>query len=90
MNSSYPLTYVSRGHQSNGREQFEPPRQSDTNRNWDMLKQYFSSLDAVLDELKPIVEKIAIQNTIIVMVCNVSTRILARFGTYLRSGTSPR
>ena len=42
-----------------------------------MLRQYFNALDAVLDELKPIVEKIAIQNTIIVMVCNVSTRTVA-------------
>lgn len=72
LDSSYNLTYVSRGHQSNGREQFEPPKQIDTNRNWDMLRQYLDSIDSVLEELKPIVDKIAIQNTIIVMVCNVS------------------
>ena len=75
MDSSYPLTYVSRGHQSNGREQFEPPKQIDTNRNWDMLKQDFNSIDSVLEELKPVVDKIAIRNTIIVMVCNASIHI---------------
>lgn len=66
---------MSRGHQSNGREQFEPPKQIDTNRNWDMLRQYLDSIDSVLEELKPIVDKIAIQNTIIVMVCNVSIHL---------------
>jgi hypothetical protein len=59
------LEPVSRGHQSNGREQFLPPKVIDTRRNWDMLRTYLNSIDDVLDELKPIVQKIAIKNTVI-------------------------
>jgi hypothetical protein len=65
LNSKYPLEPVSRGHQSNGREQFMPPKAVDTRRNWDMLRTYLNSVDDVLDELKPMVQKIATKNTVI-------------------------
>ena len=64
LDRNYPLTYVSRGHQSNGREQFMPPKEVDTRRNWDMLRNYLSSIDVVLNELKPIIEKISVKNTV--------------------------
>ena len=35
-----------------------------------MLSRYFDTVDEVLAELKPKLESIAIQNTVIVMVCN--------------------
>lgn len=78
--------YVSRGHQSNGREQFLPPKEIDTNRNWDMLKQYLNSLDDVLAELKPIVNKISVKNTVIVMVCNFGqSELLLNFACSTRA-----
>ncbi|CAB9500246.1 Nucleotide-diphospho-sugar transferase [Seminavis robusta] len=70
LNSKYPLEPVSRGHQSNGIEQFLPPKASDTQKNWDMLRTYLASIDDVLKELRPIVDKISIKNTVVVMVCN--------------------
>jgi len=66
---------VSRGHQSNGREQFLPPKEVDTYRHWDMLRQYLNSLDDVLEELKPIVKKITVENTVVVMVCNCTCQL---------------
>jgi len=83
LDSKLPLISVSRGHQSNGREQFEPPKTKDTNRHWDMLRQYLSSIDDVLGELRPIVEKIAVKNTVIVMVVRLlSLSCLASIPTY--------
>jgi hypothetical protein len=42
-----------------------PPKVIDTRRNWDMLRTYLNSIDDVLAELKPMVQKIAIKNTVI-------------------------
>jgi hypothetical protein len=70
LDKTYPLQKVSRGHQSNGRDQFNPPSIQDTHKQWDMLRKYLDSIHDVLEDLRPIVEKIAVQNTIIVMVCN--------------------
>ena len=63
------LQLVSRGHQSNGMDQFEPPDLAKhTRQHWLMLERYFANVDDVLKELKPILQKIAIDNTVIVMV----------------------
>jgi hypothetical protein len=70
LDKTWPLQYVSRGHQSNGRDQNGPPSIQDTHKQWDMLRGYLDSIHDVLEDLRPIVEKIAVQNTIIVMVCN--------------------
>lgn len=61
---------VSRGRQSNNKDSFKPPELSDTQKHWSMLKNYLETLDDVVAELKPILEKIAVDNTVIVMVCN--------------------
>jgi len=48
-----------------------------------MLRQYLSSIDDVLGELRPIVEKIAVKNTVIVMVVRLlSLSCLASIPTY--------
>jgi len=70
LNGKEPLQLVSRGLAANGRHQFRPPAISDARKSWDMLKNYLESLDDVLNELKVILEKIVINNTVIVMVCN--------------------
>jgi len=65
------LQLVSRGLQSNGVDQFDPPDlKHDTRKHWHMLERYFANVDEVLAELEPILQKIAVQNTVIVMVCN--------------------
>jgi hypothetical protein len=51
-----------------------------------MLKNYLASIDDVLAELKPIVEAIAIENTIIVMVVNFGqSELLLNFACAARS-----
>ena len=70
LDSNLPLRLVSRGDAGNGRKSYKPPRQEDIRATFDMLKTYLSSLNDVLAELKPIAEKVAKDNTIIVMTCN--------------------
>jgi hypothetical protein len=65
------LQLVSRGHTDRGRDNFAPPELEDHTRpHWTMLARYFATVDEVLAELRPILERIARQNTVIVMVCN--------------------
>lgn len=66
----HPLQLVSRGHADKGKEEFKPPRPLDLKVHWDILKQFFDSADVVMAELKPILQKIARNNTVIVMVAN--------------------
>jgi hypothetical protein len=65
------LHLVGRGFQPNGIDAFKPPDfERHTKKAWDLLRTYLDSLDDVLAELKPIVDKVKKQNTVIVMVCN--------------------
>jgi len=67
----HELRMVPRGFQGNGIDAFKPPIfEKHTKRNWALLQTYLNSLDDVLAELKAIVDKIKINNTVIVMVCN--------------------
>jgi hypothetical protein len=61
---------VGRGQQDNGRIAFEPPTIDDLKEHWNMFKSYLSHLDVVLSELDALLKPIAIDNTVIVMVCN--------------------
>jgi hypothetical protein len=61
---------VSRGHKTNGRNEFDPPALIESRKHWKMLQQYFDSVDDVLAELRPILAKIAQHNTVVVMVVN--------------------
>ena len=64
------LQYVSRVPGENGKT-IERRNSYNTNK-WDkMLIDYLSNLERVLQELKPIAEKVAKNNTIVVMVCNL-------------------
>jgi hypothetical protein len=65
------LQLVSRGHTDRGRDNFAPPElEEHTRPHWTMLQRYFATVDDVLAELKPILQRIARRNTVIVMVCN--------------------
>lgn len=91
LDSKQPLTMVSRGQQHNGRDQFEPPSlKYHTRKHWDMLRQYLDNVDVVLDELEPILEQIAIDNTVIVMVCNYGqSQLLMNFICSAKSRNFP-
>lgn len=66
----YDLRLVPRGMQDNGFASFTPPKPRHTQNSWELLKEYMSAFDDVIAELKPIAEKIAKDNTIVVMVVN--------------------
>jgi Nucleotide-diphospho-sugar transferase len=71
LNSAAPLSLVSRNHQATGlKGQFRPPAVNYTRTAWNMLETYFNSIDDVLADLKPILARIALDNTVIVLVCN--------------------
>ena len=67
---SIPLRSVARGRNEKGMNAFKVPREHHIEQHWDMLKRYFTNVDNVLRELKPIAESVAVNNTIIVMTCN--------------------
>lgn len=69
LDESLPLRHVSRLHIDSGLAQRIPTPEKVKEYNALMIK-YLSSLDIVLDELKPLAKKVAKDNTIIVMVCN--------------------
>ena len=64
------LQLVSRGRSATGKDEFAPPKMRDTRKNWNMLQNYLQNVDDILVELKAILEEIAVNNTVIVMVCN--------------------
>lgn len=68
-----PLKYTDRGHQQNGRISAKIPSFEATQEHWQNLISYLQSIDKALDELKPILEKVASHNpnnAVVVMVCN--------------------
>jgi len=66
-----PLYSVGRGTTDKGRSPFNPPRDNDIKKHWEMLRRYLNSFDEVVAELKPIAQSVAIKNTIVVMTCNM-------------------
>lgn len=73
LDMNYPLRLVNRGAQSSGRMSQKVPTTEQTLEHWRSLKVYFSSLDGVLDQLRPIAQQVASHNennAVIVMVCN--------------------
>jgi hypothetical protein len=65
-----PLRYVPRTADKNGRQISYGPRPEHAATYWPTLVKYLTSLDSVLAKLNPIVQSIAIKNTVVVLVCN--------------------
>jgi len=71
LDTSKGFSLVSRGIETNGRQNFKPPKTKHIQRHWDILKNYFDSYQATVDELKPLVENAATaKKTVTVMVSN--------------------
>lgn len=87
LDSAAPLRLVSRGMQSNGRDQFEPPESKHIKQNWELLEKYMSGFEESLASLKPLVEKVANEdNTVTVMVANFGqSELLVNFVCAARS-----
>ena len=71
LHPNLPLRKVSRTHSNKGRTQIIPKHHVERRYNADVLSKYLASLGAVLEELKPIAERVAKNNTIVVLVCNL-------------------
>lgn len=87
LDSNAPLRLVSRGMQSNGKDQFEPPEAKHIKQNWELLQKYMSGFEESLASLKPLVEKVATKdNTVTVMVANFGqSELLVNFVCAARS-----
>jgi hypothetical protein len=70
LDSTLPLKLVNRGAQDSGRKSTKPPTREATSSYWTILQTYMASLDGVLKELEPIAKSVAVNNTIVVLVCN--------------------
>jgi len=72
---SLPLQLVSRGYASRGKTNFYAPpsdsKYSPVKRHWVQLKTFLQNVDEVLGDLKPILEKIARNNAVVVMTVNM-------------------
>lgn len=69
LNPLLPLRHVSKSHNAkNVAMRIPDPRT--TKAFFDTLQGYFGNLDVVLKSLKPLAAKVALQNNIVVMVCN--------------------
>ena len=65
-----PLRLVNRGAQSSGRLSVSPPDLKTTENNWKSLEKYLGLIDGALDTLRPLARKAAVNNTVVVQVCN--------------------
>jgi hypothetical protein len=85
-----PLSLVSRGYAgTRGKSNFYAPvssgRYSPVQKHWKMLLTFVKYLDTVLDDLRPILAKIARQNAVVVMTCNMGqSQLLMNFACSAR------
>ena len=70
INREIPLRRVNRGSQAHGGKSIFPPSKAVSLKYWDILQGYLQRLPAKLIELYPIAQKVAKENTVIVLVCN--------------------
>jgi hypothetical protein len=70
-----PLQLVSRGYASRGKANFYAPpsdgKFSPVKRHWEQLKTFLQNVDNVLKDLKPILEKVARNNAVVVLTVNM-------------------
>ncbi len=80
------LTSAGRGVNEHGGDAFRPPAVQITRTHWQLLQKYFRNLDQTIKELDPIVQKININKTVIVMVCNFGqSELLVNFACSSKS-----
>jgi hypothetical protein len=84
-----PLSLVSRGYASRGKANFYAPpsdgKYSPVKRHWGQLKTFLQNVDTVLSDLKPILEKIAKNNAVVVLTVNMGqSSLLVNFACSAR------
>lgn len=72
---SLPLSLVSRGYASRGKANFYAPpsdtKYSPVRRHWGQLKTFLQNVDKIMEDLKPILEKVARNNAVVVLTVNM-------------------
>lgn len=71
IDGNLPLRAVSRGYGSQGTQSFRVPGENSMRKHQEMFQTYLNTVDDVMKELRPVAEKVAVENTIIVMTCNM-------------------
>ena len=66
---------------------FEPPKyQKHTKKSWEVLSRFIESVDYVMKNLQPVVDKIKKHNTVVVMTCNLGqSQLMLNFACAARS-----
>mmetsp|Transcript_23332 Transcript_23332/g.42997 ORF Transcript_23332/g.42997 Transcript_23332/m.42997 type:complete len:637 (+) Transcript_23332:166-2076(+) len=75
-----PLAHVSRGYASRGKANFYAPpsdgKFSPVKRHWNSLRTFLQNVDSVLNDLRPILEKVARNNAVVILTCNMGQSAL--------------
>jgi len=85
----YPLRYVSRRHDLGGKTP-QLPLAHQTESYWPLLVDYLQKLPATLERLRPLAAQVVVDNTIVVMVCNLGqSELLMNFVCAARARKLP-
>ena len=85
-NPKEPLAHVSRGHSPWGKRDFIPPSKWVVRAHWQQLQEYLGGIELVLERLKPIAERTAVDNKIVVLTCNMGqSELLMNFACNARA-----
>ena len=85
----YPLRYVSRRHDLGGKTP-QLPRAHQTEGYWPLLVDYLQKLPGTLERLRPLAAQVAVDNTMVVMVCNLGqSELLMNFVCAARARKLP-
>eukprot|EP00978_Attheya_sp_CCMP212_P009040 scaffold21315_cov48-Attheya_sp.AAC.1 len=71
MTASEPLRFTGRAIDEAGHQTFTVPTMGHTIQHWERLRQYMTTLDDMLAKIRPIAGRVAVQNTIVVLTCNL-------------------
>lgn len=82
-----PLVQVSRGYASRGKSNFyAPPFEGYVKKHWKGLRTFLENVDSVLEDLEPILERMAKNNAVVVLTCNRGqSALLVNFACSARS-----
>eukprot|EP00550_Attheya_septentrionalis_P001886 CAMPEP_0198286182 /NCGR_PEP_ID=MMETSP1449-20131203/5324_1 /TAXON_ID=420275 /ORGANISM="Attheya septentrionalis, Strain CCMP2084" /LENGTH=575 /DNA_ID=CAMNT_0043983841 /DNA_START=141 /DNA_END=1868 /DNA_ORIENTATION=- len=71
MMASEPLRFTGRAIDESGHQTFTVPNMGQTTQHWQRLQQYMTTLDDMLTKVRRIAGRVAVDNTIVVLTCNL-------------------
>jgi len=70
LDPSMPLILTSKGYTANGKQEFVPPKEKHVKAHQQKLLTYLTEIDSIKANLREILKKISIHNTVVVLTCN--------------------